>query len=437
MASVLERTSVLKRTSVLERTSVLKRVEIDGCDGKRVLSVEALCRISEEVEVESRCCVDAIWRVRVAETPTRLIRLFKGAQSLSELLNRYSLSDASGCSYSEGGAKVIVHNLFKNAQGAGITLPAISAEHLRSRSTRRVYGHRPPRMASSSELAIMRPVGMPQRTARSGVCWFGALCWAAMRPSGARRVFLHHVRDPNFREALRQCIAEPEIAEGLRRRMFYELRLGDDPVNTRPEDEGQNGFTLLSLMCARLGVPLTVLVLAEKDELVTFAYPLADADKKMVDPPRPPTGTREPALLGVRVHRGHWRPPHTLLHGGRTYHLQSAMIGSEFCGHQCALARSRKNVYHFYDSDAVRLGIGPVGFRSDRDELWKALQYVLPYSNNTPTSKFCDFSPHNRSPVSPLVDNLRAERAMAVLGNADTRAPKHRLVNVDWLYSTV
>ena len=237
-----------------------------------------------------------------------------------------------------------------------------------------------------------------------------------------------------------QSIESPDVAEGVRKELFNRLRIGDDPVNTRPEDEGQNGFTCMSLMCSRLSIPMVTLVVMPGQKLQEINLPFPDADKVTVDPPRAPAD-HEPAFLGVRVHRSYWKPPLTFEWGGegskRTFRLQGAALGSEFCDHQTALARSSEDVFHYFDSDAVRLGIGPLCFRTDDDSWWAALDTVLQYSNNTAESKFCDFSPHNRSPLKAALDHLHASGDPMHVSAEDADGRQHRLVNVDWLYTSV
>lgn len=410
---------------------LLKKVVIEGCDESSQLVIELVKCVT--TQIEEQCCKDGIWRIQTPGSPHRLVRLFNGNTSIVELLNRYSFNDVNGCSYTENGSDVILHNLAVNARKVGISIPR-AERGLKSRFSKRFYCTELPVLINESEARILKTVGMPQRTAQSGICWFGSLIWALVRPSQGFATFCHHVKDKSLVAAFKDSLNGLDKAETLRRRIFDEMRLGDDPVNTLPQDEGQNGFTVFTCMCSRLGVPVTTLVY-NKGELHPFAHDFPDADEVPVPAPRA-AKPHEPALLGIRVHRSHWKPKKVMQHANLTYYLQGAMIGSELCGHQCSLARSANDTYHFYDSDGVRLGIGPICFQAGEEDFWNCLQYVLPYSNNTDTSKFCDFSPHNRSPLKVLADNLHAENAAEVLEGVDTDAPAHRLVNVDWLYAT-
>ena len=142
----------------------------------------------------------------------------------------------------------------------------------------------------------------------------------------------------------------------------------------------------------------------------------------------------------MRVHRSFWQPSLDLEWpegSGRTYRLVGCTLGSEFCGHQTAIACSTGDMYHFFDSDATRLGIGPMSWRTDDRSWWASLDRVMQHSNNTADSKFCDFAPANRSPLQTTLEHLRASGSDPRGVNAElAEAHDHRLVNVDWLYTS-
>jgi len=131
----------------------------------------------------------------------------------------------------------------------------------------------------------------------------------------------------------------------------------------------------------------------------------------------------------------------TLLHGGRAWRLCSALIGSEFCGHQIALALHGRDQrkWALYDADAVRDGIGPLAWDIGEDtgqaEWWAALEWLVPVMNSTKSSRFCDMNPRNRHPSEPLAAAFGAagDRAAQSLLLAMGQGP--RTVNIDWIYT--
>jgi len=158
---------------------------------------------------------------------------------------------------------------------------------------------------------------------------------------------------------------------------------------------------------------------------------------------RAPVGGLGPVagLLGVRAYRGRYVPPFALLHGGRAWRLSSALIGSEFCGHQIALASHGhdQTKWALYDADAVRDRIGPLawdmGEGAGQAKWWEALEWLVPMMNATESSSFCDMNPRNRHPSEPLAAAFGAagDRAAQALMLGMGQGP--RTVNVDWIYT--
>ena len=114
----------------------------------------------------------------------------------------------------------------------------------------------------------------------------------------------------------------------------------------------------------------------------------------------------------------------------------SALSGSEYCGHQVAISRSCEDcTWSLSDSDAIRLGISPLCFRVDPKRPWhETVTRVIPHSNATSTSEFCDMSPKPRHPMQLMRDTMQPHAdAARQLAHAKDDAEFH-LVNVEYFY---
>lgn len=397
--------------------------------------VEATRLITSEID-PTGVPMDALWRIRTPGSPVRVVRLFGGSESLRSLLHKYSFNDANGCSFSEDPDVNLRRNARDNAARVGVDLTHVVLPST-ARGVRRMYSRRLPPLASAGAAAAALVVGVPQRSPESGICWWSALCFACMRPPAMREAFLELMqaseRGADMVPLWSECLQDVRVAETLRHRVYHELGLGDQP-GIAAREEGQNGYTQLSLVASKLGIPMMTLMLVD-DKMLPVDIEFADAHGVPVPCARPPKDM-EPAILGVRVHRAHYKPPLVRKHAGRTYHLQSCLIGSEWCTHQCSLARGDGGWWHYMDADAGRLRIGPFSFRLDDERFWEDLMHVLPYSNVTESSRFCDMAPHNRSPMKVHLDAMRAVGAKVHDSVAEKamNAPDTRLVNVDWIY---
>jgi len=164
--------------------------------------------------------------------------------------------------------------------------------------------------------------------------------------------------------------------------LFEHLGIGDDP-DQAPELDGQNGYGQFARLCRTLGIPL-----------ITMYAP------GMTQTPDALDGARagDLAFLGVRTYRSLHVPSFKLEHGGRTWRLRSAMIGSEFCGHQIGLSsccRTQRK-WAVYDSDAVRQCIGPIawdmGDEAGEEAWWRALEWIMPIHNATANISYSPFA---------------------------------------------
>tara|TARA_B100000683_G_C12371264_1_gene507272 strand:- start:265 stop:978 length:714 start_codon:yes stop_codon:yes gene_type:complete len=232
-----------------------------------------------------------------------------------------------------------------------------------------------------------------------------------------------------FGRAIPNMLASPKLAHDVHRELFRSFGFGDNP-SSRPEDEGQNGFVQFAMLCSRFGIPLTTLIAPSMKDASSV-----DLSSEWTTVPPPQRSTRaRPGLLGVRVGRTAWKPPLKLRHEGVTYLAQGCFLGSEFCSHQTALAMPGcADTLSFYDSDATALGIGPLTWGVS-PSWWEDFEFVLPFSNETQRTRFCDFSPHNRHAMAVIRDTFRAHgEARPVDGSLQGK--EDRLVNCDWVYA--
>jgi len=366
---------------------------------------------------------DALWKI-TGDCSPRVVRLFGGYDSLASLLERYSFTDEKGCSFSSRPSSTVKRNLQRNASQLGIRT-STSTVSLPNRTVKEHRTSHLPRMASQQEAAAALIVGIPQRLPESGNCWWSSVCFLLMRSSATRNAFLKHLSLSEGRDLsplFQRCLQDPSVGERLHRTLYNRYGFGDKP-NIDPTQEGQNGFTQLTNLLRKLKIPIRVHVWTGKEWA-----PVHNKDR--ASPPSPPV------FVGLRVHRMQKRPPLTWKVGERTYKLQGFLSGSEFCGHQTCVSRGcSPSVWHHSDSDATRLKIGPVSFKIDKGEnVWDQMDKLLPHSNWTDDSRFCDMAPSNRSPLKVSLSSLKAEGVPIPPSLVKKENKEQGLVNVDYLY---
>ena len=331
------------------------------------------------------------WVVRASDLPDRALRLYRGARSLSELLRRYGFQDGRGCvnhklavvTYADDGARA--HR--------GVNGPAWIPDTVRDTP------------------------GIPQFYPASGICWFAALCGTSFLSDDVRRVILDHVSDPDLRRACERCNHDRDVAEHLRKRLWYEHHIGDN-VDNPPEMDGRNGFAEFSTLCAKFGVPLARY--RERDGH------LARMDPRVVDQRnhthRLSEATRgdTPHLLALRFQDGdHARRfpiQRRVRVGDQRYKLTGLYMGQKKCGHQIGLTcpTGSWRDWMIVDADLHKDGISPVFIRFEGPRwndrwwtAWRELVHVTKYGAGT--SEFCNLSPWNEHNAS--LDRYRAASA--------------------------
>lgn len=413
-------------------------IRIPGC---RLSLKPFYCKLFHELSnvVDGGVCKDAIWKLTCDGLPDRYVHLLNGKQSLEDLLRKYSFFDLRGCVFNMDTKNITMRNIEahsplswqeKNATSIDLREPKAL---LRDASV--VYRETIPCHVS------IKDVGIPQNTQYSGICWWGALWFALCYCPANKEMILKYVRtsqNPRRREyehLISQVLRSKAASEELRRLMYDDLGLGDDPRQD-PRLDGQNGYYQFSIFCSAFGVPLTTVIYPLLGQTVTS--PLVNS--KNVTLPCPPEMGRFKGFLGIRTHRTRFVPRRYLKLKGKRWKLTAALIGSEYCHHQVALASTcdLNSTWAMYDSDGVRLGVGPMswsvpGSMTD-DEWWEVIHNITPVINWGANSRFCDMNPHNRHPMEMFNKTLAAEEKRHQLQTSDE---SQKLVNMDWIYAEV
>lgn len=416
----------------------LRAVEIDACKkGGVPMSLRLVYPLAHDVD-QHGVCSDGIWRIRTIGTPDRFLRLYKGSESIRNLLAKYSFRDSSGCIYTEN-KKAVFDTANDNAMRVGSSLSSETQQKLKKlpqRAVRRLFSKTLPTESPNIPcLNTFRTIGLPQRTVDSGVCWWGSVLWIVRVPPKMRSLFdsaIHACSHPvaeELRSRLPKVLDDPKEATDLHNRLYELHKIGDKPGILETE-EGQNGYTQMCMIAKVIDLPGITLQAPGMEDISD--RPLLSKFVQM-GPLRRPTG-RETGFLGVRVGRSDWKPSLVLEHAGQEWELQGCFLGSEFCGHQTAIARSCPGSWSHYDSDACRLGVGPYSWQMNDKDWWETLEHVMVFSNSTAMTKFCDFAPSNRHVLTVTKDVLSAHD----IRDARVDTPAHdmaRSLNVDWVYA--
>lgn len=244
--------------------------------------------------------------------------------------------------------------------------------------------------------------GIPQKSLNSGLCWYSAMCFACFFCKQMRDLIKFYSRDITINRLIDTCLHNADDAEKLRRYLFFEYHIGDDP-RQRPEDDGQNGMSEFLTLVAKLHIPCVRLFAPSLSEIRTEVSDKRNDVYPMVKPTK-----FTPSLLVVRCFRTRWKPKLIIKHDDMRYKLASVMIGSEYCGHQIGASTCDLRVCRWgcADADACREGIGPIFWTVKRQpsenipdflsrwwDAWGKMLPVVLFNNNS----LCDFSPHNRS----------------------------------------
>ena len=329
---------------------------------------------------------DAWWVVQCTGLPDRVMRLFRGTYSLVQLLRRYAFLDAQGC--------VNHRDLVAIYEPETLVLPPLP-------SVERVPKH------------LREAIGVPQFYANSGVCWFATLCWTSFANPTFGDFILHYMPE-DLRKLGRGCLYSREDAEALRKAIWYRYGVGDD-VEDDPSNDGCNGFSEFSVLCAKLGVP--VLRMRENQgRLETMSNRVTDHQGKGSTIREPKNASKESHLLVLRYQDGDHHEKHPILPrvkmDDRRYKLLGMYMGQRKCGHQigaCSPSCDWRD-WSLGDADLHKDGIGPIFmyFVGDkwrqRKEWWKAWRELV-HVTKFGRDQLCNLSPHNER--DDLIDSGR------------------------------
>jgi len=391
----------------------LHRIFARGCDATTELSVYVHGPLTEDKDSVG-VPTDAVWRIGGSDAPDRYLRIKGGVHTLEKLLSTYLIMDGTFCPFTFDMQK--------------------SLERLASdvRYTHERGHHKRDQMWSCELLPVCaRPqtrhpresliMGIPQRTLKSGLCWYGSMWYAVLTPRALRRTFRRFARasDPAVARALDEILQSPATAERVRRHLYATYSIGDDP-DQDPRMDGQNGYKQLTSVFDALGVPYRTYVL-EKGGVVVLAKE-ARVDARIGD-----GIASDVAIAGLRCPYNHRVPPFSFDANGYTFELQSGLVGNQECGHQTALSScSDGSWWSAYDTDLVTMDVGPISFQmKEKDPLlmWAAYEKSTLVSKRTTTTKYCDMNAVNRT----------QEGLLQMMDGAE---PSTRLarVHADWLY---
>lgn len=354
------------------RDTRLRTLRFATCPGSD-LTLSVVCDRNEALD-ERGVPRDAWWCVRCDRLPDRTFRLYDGGRSLEQLLRRYGFYDASGCVHHK--------DVIAEYRPASEALPPYSLDHIPA--------------------PLRDATGVPQYHPRSGVCWFAALCWTTFANPPLRALFERHA-PLEVLEHARTCLHAREKAESLRHHLWNTYAVGDD-VTQRPEEDGRNGFSEFTVLCAKLGLPLVRYRECE-GRLERMGSRVSDRKGGRVDV-RGPSHPKEPHLLALRFEDGDHRKFPILRRiqdgKGTSYRLAGMYMGQSKCGHQIGVASSTGDWrdWSFGDADLHKDGCGPIFVRFCGDEWneqwWESWKWVVHLTKfGAGYERFCNFSPHN------------------------------------------
>lgn len=333
---------------------------------------------------------DSWWAVRTTGLPDRTLRLREGPRSLCHLLQRYGYQDSTGC---------VNHRDATAHYGPSSSL---ATAHLQ------VLPH------------IRDMTGVAQFYPRSGICWYAALCTVLFTDPKMREYIASHL-PPAMAELCATCLKSRESAQRLRNLLWTEWAIGDD-INDRPENDGCNGFSEFTLLCARASIPL--LRLRERGgKLVRMPPRLTDKRGNALR--EAAINFRKPHLLALRFQDGdHAKFPlfRRVRIDGVRYRWVGCWAGQRKCGHQIGFASADGHWRSIVvgDADLHNGGIGlesvcfpQTGYADVKggDSEWsRVMNLIIHITKFGPrTSEFCNMSPLN--PRDDSLDQYRGSRA--------------------------
>ena len=359
------------RLPIAPRGKRLTRVTFETCPGT-TFRIDLHSVIGDAGVDDRGMSRNSWWLMECTDMPKRATRLYMGTRSMSELLRRYGFQDSSGC-----------------------------VNHKRTQLS---YGDAPPAQGPPSWIPtnVRDSPGIPQFYPTSGVCWFAAMCGTSFMNDDVRRLLETHFPDEDLRKSFGGCNFDRDVAQHLRKRLWYEYAVGDN-VENPPEMDGRNGFAEFSVLCAQGNVPMRRY--RERDGH------LVRMDNRIVDQRGRTHRVREPKrdekhLLALRFQDGDHTSRFPIQRRVRIddnlYRLIGFYAGQKKCGHQlgilCPTGSWRDWV--IVDADLHKDGISPVFVRFDGpqwlERWWEAWRHIIHVTKfGAGTSEFCNLSPWN------------------------------------------
>ena len=327
---------------------------------------------------EHGMATDSWWIIKCENVPDRILRLFRGSTSMTQLLSRYGFMDSSGCIHHR-------HVVFTYCKGCD--LPSVAID-----------GTVPEELSDAT--------GIPQFFPKSGICWFNTMCWTSFANPKLRQILLTrmHRRNRSAAQLASTCLFKRDDALKLRILLFTKYGLGDN-TNGKPEDDGRNGCSEFTLMCARLGVP--IMRYKESGGKMVPMDPIAYDYYRRHWKVTLPKSLSDEFILVFRFHESDhkkYRIYPRISFYNEAYDLCGMYLGQSKCGHQIGVAATSHDWrgWSVADADMHKDGIGPIFFRfegddwADSNKWWDVWQYVIHVTKfGVGKEQMCNHSPHN------------------------------------------
>jgi hypothetical protein len=344
------------------------------------------------------------WKIVCPSLPVRLMNLTMGHLSLQELIRRYGFIDTSGC--------------------------------VNHRDTLLIYesSSDPLPMEQLPVQAHMRKAtGVPQFYPNSGICWYAALCTVTFSDPKVRD-FVKQYFPSDIASLCNTCLFNRDDAQKLRNELWEQYGVGDD-IRKPPEEDGCNGFSEFTLLCAKTGIPL--LRYMEEDGKM---LPMSCSVREKVAPYRQvkcaqPKDLSQPHFLVLRFQDGDHTKKFPLLRrietGGRRYRLVGFYGGHKKCGHQVGVASCtghwRDMIYGDADMHKSGIGLMHIPFYENLTDMgkdhWKE-NWLPAFEKLIPVTKFQRGEFCNMTPWNPNDDSLNRFRASETVQRQKYRASK-------------
>lgn len=415
------------------------KIVIKGCRGKESMQIKLVTDLVNDVDSHG-IVRDGVWKIKATGLPNRWVRLWGGWESLKRLMTKYSFFDASGCVYNFDPPGIIRANAStcSHKMNLGDTEGRLNKRNI---SVKLCNGCN--RRATLVPCHVpLTDIGVAQLSNRSGICWWGSMWFTLCFSPICSRILKHYIEKSKYPSLLHytdNVLKSKEASEDFRRLLYSKFGIGDDPHQS-PEKDGQNGFAQFSIFCTKLDIPMVTLMAPWMQELND---PITSPVGETVRAPRRPRKD-EPAFLAIRTYHSVHVPKFEFMYDGRIWKLRSAMIGSEFCGHQISISSSceGQGKWAVYDADGVKECIGPIAWDiAENGEInetrwWQLLDKILPIINQTDESAYCDMNPHNRHPLESVHRAHVAEVGYSGVQATDLKDTRYNQVNMDWIYTS-